>query len=676
MSNARTLADMIVGTEIKLSNVDSDLSNKINSIKTRLDSDDAKLQSLDVAIANGLLNLVDSDLIINQLQAKITNVVANNDSDSAALQAIKTRIISVKTSLDSDDTKLQSISTNIAAEISATNTDISGIISRLDSDEGKLQSLDTNLVQIRTRLDSDETAIQALKTLAISTASSVGITDSDLKVVADLRNNLDSEIISIRALNLTYVNYTYNATAGQTTFTGSDANSLTLAYVPGSIQVFMNGIKLEVTDYTATDGTSIVLSDPAFNTHQISIIVSSIKSTYIIPPTDYSQLTQQTKLVASDAATQHWLGQAVAISEDGNTAIISAEQENTTATKSGAIYVFVRSGSTWTQQAKLKASDPGTENNLGRSLDISDDGNTVVAGAPFNGSSATGAIYVWTRTGSTWSSATKIRGSDTTVFHYFGFGCSISGDGLTIAAGAMEAKKGYIFVYSGGSWSQQAVIANPTGGTHNSSFGNKCALSQDGNTMVMTARSDHALANDFDGAAYVFVRAGTNWSMQQKIQASIAEQSAAKFGESCDMSWDGNTIAIGAHRCNTNSGAVFVFTRSGTTWTQEQKIQPTDIAQQDLFAINVGISGDGNTIVAGSYSEDNGSKLSAGALYAFSRSGTTWSQEIKLYSSDSASNDEFGYGVAIAKDNGTVIAGARFEDASGVRSGSAYVFTA
>jgi len=393
----------------------------------------------------------------------------------------------------------------------------------------------------------------------------------------------------------------------------------------------------------------------------------------------WSQSNQQTKLVASDGATQHYFGQEIAVSQDGNTAIISAEQENTTATKSGAIYVFVRSGSTWTQQAKLKASDPGTENNLGRSLDISDDGNTVVAGAPFNGNTSAqsniGAIYVWTRSGSTWSSATKIRGSDTTTSNLFGFGSSISGDGLTIAVGATSVKKGYIFVYSGGSWSQQAAIANPTGTTLNSDFGNKCALSQDGNTMVMTARHDHGALVDYDGAAYVFVRSGTSWSLQQKIQASVAEESFAKFGESCDISWDGNTIAIGCYKCDTNSGAVFVFTRSGSTWTQEQKIQPTDIAQQDLFAITVGISGDGNSIVAGSYNEDT-AYGNAGALYAFSRSGTTWSQEIKLYASDAASNDEFGYGVAIAKDNGTVIGGARFEAASGVRSGSAYVFTA
>tara|TARA_R110002153_G_scaffold29711_8_gene91143 strand:+ start:300 stop:1979 length:1680 start_codon:yes stop_codon:yes gene_type:complete len=541
--------------------------------------------------------------------------------------------------------------------------------SAIDSD------LNTKLDNIISRLDSDDAKLQSIDKALTAASSSAGVSDSDLKVVSDLRNDLDSEILYVRSIVLSYTNYIYTATAGQTSFTGNDNNSASLAYTTGSITVFLNGVKLEAEDFTATDGITIVLTQPAGLSSQLSILCPKLESNYVIPPTDYSQLTQQTKLVASDAATQHWLGQGVAISEDGNTAIISAEQENTTATKSGAIYVFVRSGSTWTQQAKLKASDPGTENMLGRSLDISDDGNTVVAGAPFNGGTI-GAIYVWTRSGSTWSSATKIRGSDTTSWDYFGFGCSISGDGLTIAVGAMNGKKGYIFLYSGGSWSQQAAIANPTGGTHNSDFGNKCALSQDGNTMVMTARSDHALANDFDGAAYVFVRSGTSWSMQQKIQASIAEQSAAKFGESCDMSWDGNTIAIGCLRCNTNSGAVFVFTRSGSTWTQEQKIQPTDIAQQDLFAINVGISGDGNTIVAGSYNEDNGSFLSAGALYAFSRSGSTWSQKIKLYSSDSASDDEFGYGVAIAKDDGTVIAGARFEDASGVRSGSAYVFTA
>ena len=276
MSNGRKLADLIVGTEVKVSIVDSETQNTINFIKSRLDSDDAKLQaldttinanvsliksrldsddaklqSIDTAIKEGLYNLADSDLIISQLQAKISSTVNNLDSDSGAIQTINTRIEDIK--------------------------------SRLDSDESKLQSLDTNIVQIRTRLDSDETAIQAIKTLTASVSSSAGLADSDLKVVADLRSQLDSEIIYVKNLYLTYTTYIYNATAGQTTFTGSDANSLTLAYTSGNTQIFLNGIKLETSDYTATDGTTVVLTEPTSASAQLSIVVPNIQSNYVPP---------------------------------------------------------------------------------------------------------------------------------------------------------------------------------------------------------------------------------------------------------------------------------------------------------------------------------------------------------------------------------------------------------
>tara|TARA_R110000772_G_scaffold2863_2_gene10453 strand:- start:1318 stop:2160 length:843 start_codon:yes stop_codon:yes gene_type:complete len=278
MSNARKIADLIVGTRVVVTNVDSDLSSAISSIKTRLDSDDAKLQSLGTDLVANLKNLADSDLIISQIQTKIDSVISNLDSDTLALQAVNTQIQVLKSRLDSDDTRLQSLSTTLATEISATNTDITAIKSRLDSDTAKLQSIDTNIAQYKSRLDSDDGAIQAAKTLAAAAVGSAGMSDSDLKVVADLRNDLDSEILAVRSMSVHYINYVYTATAGQTTFTGTDKNSATLAYTVGTIQVFLNGIRMEADDYTATDGTSVVLAEAAGLSAELIILVPSIKS--------------------------------------------------------------------------------------------------------------------------------------------------------------------------------------------------------------------------------------------------------------------------------------------------------------------------------------------------------------------------------------------------------------
>jgi hypothetical protein len=297
MSNARKISDIIVGTEVKVSGVDSDLSNKVADIKSRLDSDDGRLQSLDTSInskistikgrldsddgklqqldtliKSNLTNLADSDVIVNQITAKVNSVISNLDSDTTAVQAINTQILSIK--------------------------------NRLDSDDAKLQSLDTTIVNIKSRLDSDDAKIQAVNVLATSALSASGMKDSDLKVVAELRNDVDSEIIYARNLTLSYTNFLYNATAGQTSFSGSDANSLTLAYTAGSILVFLNGIKLEGEDYTATDGTTIVLSEAAAVNNQLVIVVPIVQSNYIIPPVPPVQVTDSRYAVINISANQ------------------------------------------------------------------------------------------------------------------------------------------------------------------------------------------------------------------------------------------------------------------------------------------------------------------------------------------------------------------------------------
>ena len=152
------------------------------------------------------------------------------------------------------------------------------VASNVDSD------LSNRISSIKTRLDSDDSKIQSLNTSLDSVSSAVGLLDSDLKVVGDLRNQLDSEIIYVRNLSLSYTNFLYNATDGQTTFQDSDANSATLAYTAGSIQVFLNGIKLEGDDYTATDGTSIVLTEAAITNAQLIIVCPKLESNIAVVP--------------------------------------------------------------------------------------------------------------------------------------------------------------------------------------------------------------------------------------------------------------------------------------------------------------------------------------------------------------------------------------------------------
>jgi len=150
-----------------------------------------------------------------------------------------------------------------------------------------------------------------------------------------------------------------------------------------------------------------------------------------------------------------------------------------------------------------------------------------------------------------------------------------------------------------------------------------------------------------------------------------------QFGWSVAISSDGNTAIVGANLDNapsTNSGSAYIFTRSGSTWTQQQKITASDGAVNDQFGASVAISSDGNTAIVGAYLDDAPSSNS-GSAYIFTRSGSTWTQQQKLTASDGADSDQFGLSVAISSDGNTAIVGAFRDDAPSSDSGSVYIFT-
>ncbi|MEQ1575311.1 MAG: integrin [Vicinamibacterales bacterium] len=420
---------------------------------------------------------------------------------------------------------------------------------------------------------------------------------------------------------------------------------------------------------------------------------------------------QQAYIKASNTGDGDNFGHAVALSADGNTLAVSAywegsnakgiggNQEDNSIPQSGAVYVFTRRGTAWTQQAYIKASNTGEVgvgdafgdgDQFGFSLTISDDGNTLAVSANAEDSNATG-----------------INGDQT--------------NNSMVSAGAV-----YLFSRTGTTWTQQAYVkaANTRGGVQ---FGYSVALSADGNTLAATAYDEAGGsrgingAYDFmppangSGAVYVFTRSGTDWTQQAYIKASNAERNDS-LGVMVAISDDGNTLvgasldedcmATGVNppgcdkdmESDTSTGAVYVFVRSGTAWTQQAFIKATNTGNEDLFGSRLALSGDGNTIAASAQMEDSAAKgidgkqddnsaTEAGAVYLLTRTGTTWAHRSYIKGSNTEAFDEFGSAVALTRDGRTLVVSARGEDsaAKGINgsqadnsadeSGAVYVFT-
>ncbi len=384
--------------------------------------------------------------------------------------------------------------------------------------------------------------------------------------------------------------------------------------------------------------------------HRVTIVCLAAAFLFGLPAGSLALDTPtQTRVTASDAAASGYLGYSVAIS--GDTIVAGAVYQDSYA---GAAYVFTRSGSTWNQQQKLTASDPAAWDRFGCAVAIS--GDTIVVGASSK-SSYTGAAYVFTRSGSTWSQQQKLTASDAATSDYFGFSVAISGD--TVVAGAWgkssSAGAAYVFTRSGSTWSQQQKLT-ASDGASGDRFGISVALA--GETLVAGAHT----ANNATGAAYVFTRSGSTWSQQQKLTASDTA-AGDRFGWSVAIS--GDTIVAGTYFQAGYTGAAYVFTRSGSTWSQQQKLTASDAATDDCFGYSLAVSGD--TVVAGAPGESS----YTGAAYVFTRSGSTWSQREKL--TGAVAGDQFGNSVALGGD--AAVVGAPYHDYAASDAGAAYIYT-
>jgi hypothetical protein len=420
-----------------------------------------------------------------------------------------------------------------------------------------------------------------------------------------------------------------------------------------------------------------------------------------------------------------------AIAEDSNATGTGGDQTDNSVVNSGAVYVFTRSGKTWTQQAYLKASDTVSNASaelFGSSLSFSDDGNTLAVGAGNENSNATGiggddsdnsalssgAVYVFTRSGTTWTQQAYVKASNSEADDWFGGGLSLSGDGNTLAVSASgedsnatgiggnqsdnsASRSGavYVFTRSGTTWTQQDYLK--ASNAEVSDYFSRVSLSADGNKLAVGASGEDSNATGIggdqtdnsassSGAVYVFTRSGTTWTQQAYVKASNSEANDG-FGGWLSLSVDGNTLAVSASGEDSNatgiggdqtdnsassSGAVYVFTHSGTTWTQQAYLKASNSEAGDYFS-RVSLSVDGNTLAVGAYDEhsnatgingnqsDNSASRS-GAVYVFTRSGSTWTQQAYVKASNTDASDNFGVDVSLSGDGNTLAVSAIAED--------------
>jgi FG-GAP repeat protein len=449
-------------------------------------------------------------------------------------------------------------------------------------------------------------------------------------------------------------------------------------------------------------------------------------------------------------------GSGVAISGDGLTLAVGAPHEasgsagingnqaDTSVFDGGAVYVFTRNGTRWQQQAYVKPSNPKMDAEFGHAVALSADGNTLVVSAYWESSKATGvngdqkdtsipqagAIYVFIRRGTTWTQQAYIKASNTgeagTAEAFgegdqFGFSIALSADGNTIAAGAItedSAATGingnqadnsaagagavYVFTRTGTTWTQQAYV-KPAEINAGDLFGYAVSLSADGNLLAVGSfdedGSSRTINGPYDnkangsGAAYVFTRSGTTWSQQAYIKPSNGEPQDS-FGVDVALNSDGTTLLVGSldedckatginppgcdndWRDDLSMGAAYVFARAGTTWSQQAFIKASNTGFNDWFGSRLALSGDGNVAAIGASLEDsnatgiNGNQKDdsaneAGAAYLFTRTGTTWQQQAYIKGSNTEAYDEFGSSLALDRTGRTLVISARGEDGGG-----------
>jgi hypothetical protein len=422
---------------------------------------------------------------------------------------------------------------------------------------------------------------------------------------------------------------------------------------------------LRYTGLTATDATGRVLH--SWLTLQRGTLQLHVDANGARLPLRIDPFVQQ----AHFGEGQGSFGYSVALSAEGNTALVGGPIGSGNI---GEVWAFTRTGSTWTHQGEsFTGSGETGESHFGYSVALSSNGTTALIGG-YGDNSSTGAAWVFTRSGETWiQQGAKLTGAEEEGHAKFGWSVSLSANGNTALIGGPGDEHGarvggeeigaaWVFARSGEKWTQQGAKLEGAGEFEEGGFGWSVALSGEGTTALIGAPLEETGGSAGDGevgSAYVFTRSGETWTQQGGALTGSGEAGEGGLGTSVALSSNGSTALIGAPRDGNVGlsleyiGAVFAFTRSGSTWSQQgSKLTGGGESGYGGFGASVALSPSGYTALIGAPNDNK----KAGAVWSFTRSGEIWSQEgAKLTGGkDELPSGRFGYTVALSTNTALV----------------------
>lgn len=376
---------------------------------------------------------------------------------------------------------------------------------------------------------------------------------------------------------------------------------------------------------------------------------------------------QQDVLERLTPTTDGRFGSCVAIS--GRWSLVGAPLDDTSHLESGAAYVFQRSGTRWSQAARLNVEDVGPSAWLGGELDLDGDLAIVTATATPNPTGG-GRAFAFRFDGQSWVRDAELHRPSHAQGLGFGAATALQGETALVSDlrnGSTVGGSVHVYHRLAGDWQVTATMYPADGAPHDA-FG--LGVSLDGDRALVGAALAHSPAPDA-GAAYVFTRTGTTWSQEAKLVASDAE-AFDWFGNDVDL--HGDLAVVGAHYADEfgyNSGAAYVFRRTGSTWVEEDKLVPSTGSRNDYFGLSVAI-GDGFVLVAAPQADSPAG--STGAVYVFEPSGAGWREVGKIFSDPALGQNAF-FGASTAADGRTFVVGSTGYAGPPLPLGSAHVFT-
>ena len=474
----------------------------------------------------------------------------------------------------------------------------------------------------------------------------------------------------------------------------------------------------EVTPFSlATDGTATTITIIANDSDGDPVTYTASADS------DFSGLATLSQ--ADNVFTITPLSEDSATTESGTITFTATDGINIA---SSGIQTFTLSFVAFEQAQKITSSSVSTYSYFGYDIEV--DGSTMVVGAYGDNTTASshGSAWIYTKSGSTWTLQDELDAPALANYSVRRFGWCVAISGDTAIIGAPHESTGYqayqkffgaahIYTRSGSTWSLQQTI-QPAGLTANTYFGWDVAI--DGDTAVMTTYPQGS--NTDDSRAYIYTRSGSTWSLQQTIdpipsdggsvslsgdtlvlgslsstgaggpvsvytrsgstwslQQTLTPSVSAQYHGGGGLVLDGDTLAVSASGYSSSTGAVFVYTRSGSTWTEQQIVTADSIVANSSFGGGFGhfngIGLKGDVMVVGAPFEAGDVGYQAGFTYVFERSGSTWSQTARLSPEDVVGHSTSdNFGRACAVDTDTVLIGSPGEDEDGADTGAVYIF--